>query len=1366
MATVFINEFHYDNDGTDTGERIEIAGPAGTDLTGWSLVLYNGNGGAPYTTTPLSGSIPNQQDGFGTIAVPPYPSNGIQNGDPDGIALVDNNGNVVQFLSYEGSFTAVGGPANGMTSTNISPPAETSITPVGFSLQLTGTGRESQDFTWSGPADDNFTFVNDGQTFTGNGGGKPTFSISNEIVIEGGVASFTVTRSGELNQASSVTFQTSDGSATAPSDYVPQNGTIDFVTGQATQTIEVGTVENAQDEPDETFFVNLSDPINATISDPQGVGTINDNDTPVTITPIYDIQGAAQTSPLVGNSVTTTGVVTAVDSNGFYLQDPTGDGNNNTSDGIFVFTNSDPGVNSGDQVRVAGTVSEFTPGGVSTGNLSTTQISTNLMGITTLANNVPLPSSVILGVDRTPPTEVIDNDQDTQYNTLTQGNYQPDEDGIDFYESLEGMRVTVNNALAVSPTSGFGEIFAVVNNGMGATGLSNRGTINISPDDFNPERIQIDADSTVSPQDIPQVDVGAQLGDVTGVVSYNFGNFEVLPTESFSPTASTLQRETSNLAPGENQLTVASYNVLNLDPVVEDLQKVDGKNADNVDDDLGDGRFAAIAQQIVNNLNSPDIIGLEEIQDNTGAEITDSITSASETLQTLIDAIAAVDSNLNYGFIDNTFISDDTSGGQPGGNIRTAFLYNLDRVNLVEGSVRTITDPQNQQTNSNNPFFNSRLPLAATFTFNGEDVTVINNHFSSKGGSSPLFGRIQPTAGEFQEAPNINGSLDDRREQAQAVNDFVETILADTPKANVVVQGDLNEFEFISPLDNILTENLTNLTETLPENERYSFIFDGNSQSLDHVLVSDNLVSIATFDEVHVNSEFSNSEFGGDRASDHDPLLSRFTFAPPAPPTLSIDDVTVTEGDSGTTNATFTVTLSKSSAETVTVKYATADNGSATAGSDYVDEENGTLTFTSGEPLTQTISVAVKGDTTDEADETFLVNLSSATSATIADAEGIGTITDNDVSNIQTGTDDPETFATTTSTDVIDASGGNDKINARVASLQQSDRINGGADMDTFVLSVGTNTDSIRINANNPSDQLQGIIGFGTLQNFESFDLTNFEGSTSFTGTTLADRFLGGVGNDTVTGSAGNDFFKGGSGDDDIDGGAGNDTISGGAGNDILAGGTGNDSYSVNSTSDQIIEAANAGTDSVRSSASFTLDEYVEDLTLVGNSKINATGNTLNNTLIGNGANNTLNGSAGADTVLGSAGNDQLIGGSGADILTGGTGADSFVFNFPTEGIDMITDFSVAVGGETINVSKAGFSPGLSSNMINQSINAQQFRIRTGSRAVDSSDRFIYNKNTGGLFFDQDGIGGVREVQLAQLSAGLAMTNNDIFVIA
>ncbi|RIK17121.1 MAG: hypothetical protein DCC50_02715 [Acidobacteria bacterium] len=151
---VFISEIHYDNDGTDTGEAIEVQAPVGTDLTGWSIVLYNGNGGAPYDTKTLSGTVPDAG-----VVVLEYPSNGIQNGSPDGMALVDATGTVVEFLSYEGTFTAVGGPADGMSSVDIGV-EEPTTTPVGHSLQKTDTG-------WTGPLANTFGVRN------GEGGGEP-----------------------------------------------------------------------------------------------------------------------------------------------------------------------------------------------------------------------------------------------------------------------------------------------------------------------------------------------------------------------------------------------------------------------------------------------------------------------------------------------------------------------------------------------------------------------------------------------------------------------------------------------------------------------------------------------------------------------------------------------------------------------------------------------------------------------------------------------------------------------------------------------------------------------------------------------------------------------------------------------------------------------------------------------------------------------------------------------------------------------------------------------------------------------------------------------------------------------------------------
>ncbi|MCW5921711.1 MAG: hypothetical protein KIS77_05160 [Saprospiraceae bacterium] len=162
-AMVWINEIHYDNVGNDVNEFIEIAGTAGVDLSAYSLFLYNGAGGGTYGSMTLSGIIPNQSNGFGTVAFF-YPVNGLQNGSPDGMALV-TGGMVVQFLSYEGTFVAVGGPANGLLSTDIGV-EEDGNTPIGFSLRLSGTGNKYSDFTWNPPAPATPNAINTGQFFT------------------------------------------------------------------------------------------------------------------------------------------------------------------------------------------------------------------------------------------------------------------------------------------------------------------------------------------------------------------------------------------------------------------------------------------------------------------------------------------------------------------------------------------------------------------------------------------------------------------------------------------------------------------------------------------------------------------------------------------------------------------------------------------------------------------------------------------------------------------------------------------------------------------------------------------------------------------------------------------------------------------------------------------------------------------------------------------------------------------------------------------------------------------------------------------------------------------------------------------------
>jgi endonuclease/exonuclease/phosphatase family metal-dependent hydrolase len=318
------------------------------------------------------------------------------------------------------------------------------------------------------------------------------------------------------------------------------------------------------------------------------------------------------------------------------------------------------------------------------------------------------------------------------------------------------------------------------------------------------------------------------------------------------------------------QLTMASLNVENLDPTD------------------APSKFARLAAVVVQNLKAPDLIALEEVQDNNGAS-NDAVVDASTTLTTFINAIlSAGGPSYAYRQINP---QDDQDGGEPGGNIRVAILFRSDRglgfvdrgaagsttanaVDLSAGAPRLLYSPGRLDP-TNPAFANSRKPLAAELSFAGKRLFVVANHFNSKGGDQPLFGRFQPPA---------RSSETQRLAQAHVVGGFVSSLLQADPGAAIVVLGDLNDFSFSGQVGALKSAGLSDLIETLSPGERYSYVFEGNSQDLDHILVSGALASRASFDVVHVNAEFA------DQSSDHDPGVVRFEFgdapvitsAPPA----------------------------------------------------------------------------------------------------------------------------------------------------------------------------------------------------------------------------------------------------------------------------------------------------------------------------------------------------------------------------------------------------------------------------------------------------------------------------------------------------
>lgn len=551
---------------------------------------------------------------------------------------------------------------------------------------------------------------------------------------------------------------------------------------------------------------------------------------------IYAIQGAGHRSPFEGQEVSTRGVVTAIGKDGFYVQDPVGDGDDSTSDGIYVWTETPPMVRPGDAVEVTGTVTEYTRPKHRQDELPSTQIR-GKTSVRVLSRGNPLPVATRLGRG---------------------GREIPRDDlkrAMDLYESVEHMRVEVENAVVVGATHR-DDFTALADNGVYAGTRTDRGGLVYNPMTGNPNRVAVSVDRETLPDFTPYANVGDKVGNIVGVMAYKAGLYNVEATERFEVESSHLEPTVTKLVGTPTQLTVASYNVENLDPKVEEDLKVD--KGYNRDDDIGSGKYAAIAGHIVKNLCAPDIIGLQEIQDNDGTENTD-VVAADRTLQVLIDAIAEA-GGPRYGFVDVP-PTPGKDGGQPGANIRNAYLYRLDRVRVVPGSEERIGADDDSD---DAVFARCRKSLAVTFQFGDERVSVINNHLSSPNGSTPLFGAIQP-----RRVRNVERRL----AQGVAVNTYVATLLARDPDANLVLLGDFNATEHSPALKALAGDILVNLTETIPESQRHTINYRGQAQAFDHVLVNKRHRARVEFEPVHVNAEFHAGN------SDHDPVIARLSFA-------------------------------------------------------------------------------------------------------------------------------------------------------------------------------------------------------------------------------------------------------------------------------------------------------------------------------------------------------------------------------------------------------------------------------------------------------------------------------------------------------
>jgi len=561
---------------------------------------------------------------------------------------------------------------------------------------------------------------------------------------------------------------------------------------------------------------------------------------------IHAIQGTGLRSPLEGKTVSNvSGIVTAFRADGFYMQDPDPDEDEGTSEGIFVFTGVVPRVRPGDEVRVSGLVEEFYPAGLESNNQPITHIVDPEVNII-LSGNV-LPAPVLIGEGgRVPPTEVIDDDGGKQF--------EQQQDGLDFYESLESMLLQIDSAVVVAATNAYKET-AILPAGISHAGpFTARGGLLLRIDDQNPERILLD--DGLRP--VPDAVMGDQLAaSVVGILDYSFGNYKFQPIMKVSFIRGELTKETARPAQ-EGELIIASYNVENLDAL-------DNPN-----------RFSELANQIVNHLKSPDILVLEEVQDNNGI-LNDGTVDANETYRLLIDAFVET-GGPEYQFRDVPPL-DNRDGGELGGNIRVGFLFRTDRgLQFIDrggnpsaapepvataGEIVLSQSPGQIQPNAG-AFYESRKPLVGEFSFHGQKIFIIGVHLNSKSGDTALYGLYQP--------PRLDSERQ-RIQQANIIQRYVAQLQGLDPDALVVVAGDMNDFQFSETLAALKGSNLTDVVELLPVAEQYTYVYEGNSQALDHILVSTSLAKqVSEVDIVHLNAEFLENQ----RTSDHDPVLAYF----------------------------------------------------------------------------------------------------------------------------------------------------------------------------------------------------------------------------------------------------------------------------------------------------------------------------------------------------------------------------------------------------------------------------------------------------------------------------------------------------------
>ncbi|WP_408872882.1 hypothetical protein [Gluconobacter roseus] len=644
-----INEFMFNPSVSgDPDEFIEVKGDANTDYSAWSLIVVDGDGTA-------AGKIDNvftvgvtNSDGYW---VTPFQTNALQNGTQTVLLVKDFTGKTGDDLdtANAGTFTS------------------TPWSEIGDTIAVSDGGKG--DPTYAGAPVLTGSIINGASRIPD---GTDTDSTSDWVADDPSLAGI-------------------DGYGT-----VAAAGTVLVTPGAAND----GTSSGGSTGGDTGGSGSGGSDTGGSSGDTGGSGTGSDTTTPQDLT-IQQINGTGYYSPYANASVMTTGVVTAVDTNGslgFWIQQSNPDKNTVGSSGIFIYagkTATLPTV--GETVSVTGTVTNYS--GISWSK-SLTLPEINLVSYTDTGAAYVNTTPVVVGQGglTVPAASYLgDLTQAINLNTST-ASLSPDTNALDFYRNLIGQVITIHDAVAVGATAS-NATWVVPDGGDGL--LTPTGALQETADSVNTQRIELYYDSGVTPGSAISAEVGDKLGDITGVLTYYNGVYELVPTTQVTVLHTDTPAPVTSLHKDDQNLLVSDYNI-------ENFNALDPANAD---------RLKQVAQIIVSNLDSPDVLALQEIQDDSGTT-NDGTVSASQNLAAIVKAIAdAGGPTYSWAEVDPT---NNASGGVSGGNIRSVFLYNPERVSLA-APVTTIGDEEL----ASGTFKNTRLPLVGTFEFNGQTVTLV-----------------------------------------------------------------------------------------------------------------------------------------------------------------------------------------------------------------------------------------------------------------------------------------------------------------------------------------------------------------------------------------------------------------------------------------------------------------------------------------------------------------------------------------------------------------------------------------------------------------------------------------------------------------